>query len=101
MKKLALGLSYGLEDFTNDFGPASSIKFSATYALMDTLSVYAGIGMNLDFDNFEGKDLDYDFGITTSLKALAIQVGVSNNMDFKAPEDDWDDALFVKFSTSF
>jgi hypothetical protein len=100
VESLSAGLSFGCEDIS-DFMPASSLKLSASYALMDNLSVYGGVGIGLDFDNFEASGIDYDLGLTTSLKALAIQVGVSNNMDYMAPEDDFDDALFVKFSTSF
>ncbi|MDF1568051.1 MAG: hypothetical protein P1P77_08530 [Spirochaetaceae bacterium] len=100
IENLTAGLSFGAGDFS-DLMPTSSIKASLSYALMDNVSVYGAIGMGLDFNNFEARDLDYDAGLTTSLAALAIQVGFSNNLDYKAPEDDFDDVLFVKFSTSF
>ena|GEM_PF-4242769 len=117
--KLALGFSWGMEDYTKDIadlkGDAKSDamaklnkwKFSASYDVSDNLSFYGGLGGDFymkkddDREKIDLAKLKYDFGLTTALKALKIQVGASNDLDWKAPEDDFDDAVFVKLSTSF
>jgi len=103
---LTAGLSYGCEDFSQ-FAAKSAVALSASFDVMDNLTVFGGANYNFTVKDDEGrdwdvaKDLGYDVGISTSLAALAIQIGVSNDMDYKAPEDDYEDLAYVKFSTSF
>jgi len=115
--KLAVGFSWGIEKHTKEIadlkGDAKSNKmkdinkwkFSASYDILDNLSVYGGFGGNFYMKNkdeeFDLTQIKYDLGLITALKAVEIQVGGSGNLDWKAPEDDFKNAVFVKVSTSF
>ena len=114
LDKLGLGASYGLGNYTaavsdadddNAFVKLNLWRLSLSYDVLDNLAVYGGVGGDFHMkdanDEFDLTKIKYDVGLTTALKALAIQVGLSNDLDWKAPEDDFNDALFVKVSTSF
>ena len=100
--KLAVGLSLGTSDFSAKYAAGLALKFSAAYDILDNLGVYGAIGF--DFQK-NAKDIEnlmmYDAGVTTALGPIAITVGASKNLNYKAPKDDWDDVIFIKFSTSF
>ena len=101
-----IGLSYGVDGLggeDDDFGKNSKIKASATYKFSDKFSIFGGIGLA----DFSGDDklterFLYDAGIMAKLgDNLDIQIGGSHKMDFKASEDDFQNVLYVQFSTSF
>ena len=102
VENLNLGLSIGTDDFTKE-SVGLAIKFSAAYNITKALGVFGGVGFTnfSDFDIGDDASLTYDVGLTSSLGSLAILLGVSNNMDYKAPKDDWSDVVYIKFSTSF
>lgn len=99
LDKLTLGLSYGIGGF-NDIGKTSDVRLSVLYNILDNFGVFGAIGLG-NFSDLSADSIKYDVGLTTALGALAIQLGASNNLAYNAPEDDWNDVIYVKFSTSF
>ncbi len=96
---LTAGLSYGIEGI-EAFGEKSKVKVSLLADVLDNLSIFGGIELG-DFENFDAANIKYDAGISTALGSLSILFGMTNNMDYKAPEDDWNDTIYLKFSTAF
>lgn len=99
LDKLTLGLSYGIGGF-NDIGKTSDVRLSVLYNILDNFGVFGAIGLG-NFSDLSADSIKYDVGLTTALGALAIQLGASNNLAYNAPEDDWNDVIYVKFSTSY
>lgn len=99
LDKVTLGLSYGVGGF-NEFAKNSDVRLSVLYNILDNFGVFGAIGLG-NFSDLSAESIKYDVGLTTALGALAIQLGASNNLKYKAPEDDWNDVIYVKFSTSF
>lgn len=99
LDKVTVGLSYGVGGF-NDFAKNSEVKLSVLFNILDNFGLFGGIGLG-GFDDLSSESVKYDAGLTTALGSLAIQLGVSNNLQYKAPEDDWNDVVYLKFSTSF
>lgn len=99
LDKVTLGLSYGVGGF-NEFGKNSEVALSLLWNVLDNFGLFGAIGAK-NFDEFTGDSIKYDAGLTTAIGSLAIQFGITNNLDYKAPEDDWNDTVYVKFSTSF
>lgn len=99
LDKVTLGLSYGVGGF-NEFGQNSEVALSMLWNVLDNFSLFGAIAAK-NFDDFSGDSLQYDAGLTTAIGSLAIQFGISNRLDYKAPEDDWKDTVYLKFSTSF
>ncbi len=103
VENLTAGLSYMVADFT-DFVGTSTIALAAEYKLLEALSVYGGAWMAFVDEGVDWEPethLGYDAGITTSLGALNIMLGASDKMDYKAPKDDYDDVIYVKFCAKF
>ncbi len=103
VENLTAGLSYMVADFT-EFVGTSKVAVAAEYKILEALSVYGGAWMafaaeGVDWEVATG--LGYDAGIMTSLGALKVTMGASDNMKYKAPEKDYDDALYIKFSAEF
>lgn len=104
VENLAIGLSYGLGDL-EEIANTSAVKFSVTYDVMPALGFFGAVSVS-DFERDSNdksliEDLGYDVGLNTAIAALSIRLGVSNSLDFKAPEDDFVDSVYLKFSTSF
>lgn len=96
---VTLGFSYGVGGF-NDFAGTSEVVLSLLFNILDNFSLFGAIGMG-NFSDISSESIQYDAGLTTALGAFSIQLGVSNRLEYKAPEDDWNDVVYVKFSTSF
>ena len=96
---LTAGLSYGIEGL-EAFGEKSKVKVSLLADVLDNLSIFGGIELG-NFKDFDAANIKYDAGISTALGSLSILFGMTNNMDYKAPKDDWNDTIYLKFSTAF
>ncbi|OQX28599.1 MAG: hypothetical protein B0D92_08090 [Spirochaeta sp. LUC14_002_19_P3] len=109
MGKVTAGLSVGL-DGTKHIVASIKPRLSLLVELMENFSVFGAVGIdgfkewdsvNEKYKDFDGNRLKYDVGLTTALGALGIQFGMTNDLDYKAPADDWGHTLYLKFSTSF
>ena len=94
--KLTAGISFGTSNISK-FLDKSSLNVAASYDILSALGVYGGVSIPFE----KGKTPKFSFGVNTALKALAIQIGFTNEFDYKSPEDDWKNTAFIKFSTSF
>ncbi len=96
---LTAGLSYGIGGIEK-FAANSAVKVSLLADVLDNFSIFGGIELG-NFDDFDAANIKYDAGISTALGSLSILLGMTNNMNYKAPEDDWNDTIYLKFSTAF
>lgn len=103
------GVSIGL-DGTDHIMASIKPRLSLLVKLMDNFSIFGATGIDgfkewdaatEEYKDFESNRIKYDVGLSTALGALGIQFGITNDLDYKAPADDWKDTVYVKFSTSF
>ena len=109
--KVILGISAGIDGLDTNFAEKFRLKSSIKVNLTDNFSIFGAIGLE-DFRSDltvkeHGKDNKltsrflYDVGLAAKLGNLGIQLGGSRKMAYMAPKDQFDNVIYVMFSSSF